>query len=187
MRKSKSQKKINWKNYKNEEELYNLLIKLYDLLSKEKQREFYRSLPFGDCFVDRWERAKKLKFGEGSSIYDSSLVLGNVTVGKNSWIGPFTILDGSGGDLIIGNSCDISAGVQIYTHDTINRVIYNNSINTASVTIGNNCYIGPNAIISKGISIGDKVVVGANSFVNRDLPSGCRAYGTPVKIFNEIE
>ena len=134
---------------------------LFKKLRSEKKEKFDRVLPFGDYFSDRWEKAKFLGFGEGSTVYDSCLVLGSVVVGKNCWIGPYTILDGSGG-LIIGDNCDISAGVHIYTHDTIDRVIKNEKIKIAPVQIGNNCYIGPNAIIAKGVTIGDFVVVGAN-------------------------
>jgi acetyltransferase-like isoleucine patch superfamily enzyme len=47
----------------------------------------------------------------------------DVTVGKNCWIGPNVILDGSGGGLFIGDYVDISAGVHIYTHDTVKRAI----------------------------------------------------------------
>ena len=54
---------------------------------KEVDKEFNRSLPFADYIVDRWEKAKLLGFGEGSSIYDSSLVLGTVKVGVKTWIG----------------------------------------------------------------------------------------------------
>ncbi len=58
--------------------------------------DFNRTLPFCDYVVDRWEKARLLGFGEGTSIYDSSLVFGDVAVGCNTWIGPFTILDGGG-------------------------------------------------------------------------------------------
>lgn len=145
---------------------------------------FARVLPVGDYLSDRWEKARFLGFGEGSSIYDSSLVLGTVRVGKNTWIGPFTVLDGSGGELVIGSHCSISAGVQIYTHDTVSRSLSGGQekITTASTSIGSNCYIGPNAIIQKGITIGDGVVIGANSFVNKDIPSFSKAYGTPCRV-----
>ena len=56
-------------------------------------------------------------------MYDNVLVLGDVIVGRNTWIGPGCILDGSGGGLEIGDWCSISAGVQIYTHNTVNRSI----------------------------------------------------------------
>ncbi len=78
--------------------------------------QFSRSLPLADELFDRWERAQFLGFGEGSSIYDSSLVLGDVSVGVKTWVGPFTILDGSG-RLKIGDYCNISGGAQLYSHD----------------------------------------------------------------------
>lgn len=149
--------------------------------------EFHRVLPVGDYISDRWEKAKYCGFGENSSIYDSSLVLGDVKVGENTWIGPFTLLDGSGGSLIIGNNCNISAGVQIYTHDTVDRVISGSEILKEDTVIGNNVYIGPNTIISKGVKIGDFVVIGANSFVNKDIPSNTKAFGTPVEIKGTIK
>ena len=163
-----------------------LLIELRALIANQQmvvKERWDRNLPFGDYIVDRWQKAKVLGFGEGSSIYDSSLVLGDVSVGKNSWIGPFTVLDGSG-KLEIGENCSISAGVQIYTHDTVNSTISGGlkSPERAPVKIGNNCYIGPNAIISKGVNIGNSCVIGANSFVNNDLSDGMKAWGTPARI-----
>ena len=158
---------------------------LWKLIDKKKI-EFNRFLPMADYFIDRWEKAKYLNFGEGSSIYDSSLVFGDVKVGKNCWIGPFTILDGSGDILKIGNNCHISAGVQIYTHDTVEKIIHNNLVKKEKVTIGNHCYIGPNTVILRGVSIGDYVVIGANSFVNNDIPSYSKAYGTPAKVISKI-
>lgn len=151
----------------------------------EIKKEFDRILPIGDYLSNRWEKASFCGFGEGTSIYDSSLIFGNVSVGKNCWIGPFTILDGSGGSLVIGDNCNISAGVQIYTHDTVCRVIYDSEIERENVCIGNNVYIGPNVVISKGVHIGDYVVIGANSFVNKNIPSKSKAYGTPAKYFTE--
>lgn len=165
-----------------------LLAELRALLDQEQQavqQRWQRSLPFADYVVDRWEKAKALGFGEGSSIYDSALVLGSVQVGNHVWIGPFTVLDGSGG-LVIGDHCSISAGVQIYTHDTIHWATSGGQapVERATVTIGSRCYIGPNAIISKGITIGDGCVIGANSFVNSDVPAGMKAWGTPARLQN---
>ena len=85
---------------------------------EEVDARFRRTLPFADYVVDRWEKARALGFGEGASIYDSALVIGDVSVGEQTWIGPGVVLDGSGG-LSIGAYCSISAGVQIYSHDTV--------------------------------------------------------------------
>lgn len=149
----------------------------------EVAEKFNRTLPFGDYIVDRWEKARELGFGEGTTIYDSSLVLGDVKVGANTWIGPFTILDGSGG-LEIGSNCSISAGVQIYSHDTVSRSVSGGKIPVvrARTKIGSDCYLGPNVVLAKGVTIGDKVVIGANSLVMTDIPTGSKAFGTPCRV-----
>src|SRR5579862_553155 len=91
---------------------------LYASSDELLRARFQRSLSFQDGAFDRWERAKRLGFGAGASIYNSSLVFGDVRVGRETWIGPCTILDGSAAPLIIGEYCSISAGVHLYTHDT---------------------------------------------------------------------
>lgn len=146
-----------------------------------------RFVPFGDLVCDRWERAKLMGFGEGTSIYDSSLVIGNVSVGLQTWIGPFTVLDGSGG-LSIGSTCSISAGVQIYSHDSVAWAVSGGTAPYARspVTIGDHCYIGPMTIVSKGVSIGKHCVVGANSIVTRDLPDFSIAYGNTARIVGHV-
>lgn len=170
-----------------------ILIRLLIKSLKDKRlalkANYSRTLPIGDYLSDRWEKAKFLGFEEGTSIYDSSLVFGDVSVGKNTWIGPFTILDGSGGNLSIGKNCSISAGVQIYTHDTVERSISGGRARAATgkTFIGSDCYIGPNTIIQKGVTIGDHVVIGANSFVNKDIPSFSKAYGTPCKVVGKVK
>ncbi len=168
----------------------NLLSELKAFWTRRRQEidaAHARTLPFGDYVVDRWEKARLLGFGEGSSIYDSSLVLGRVKVGSQTWIGPFTVLDGSGG-LEIGDHCSISSGVQIYSHDTVERSLSGGQapIVRAATRIGSNCYIGPNAVIAKGVTIGDRVVIGANSLVLSDVPSNSKAWGTPCRVIDPL-
>jgi acetyltransferase-like isoleucine patch superfamily enzyme len=142
-----------------------------------------RVLPVGEYLSDRWEKAKFMGFGTETSIYDSSIVIGSVVVGSKTWIGPFTVLDGSGG-LSIGDNCSISAGVQIYTHHTVDWALSGGtrSAHYRPTTIGSRVYIGPNAVIQAGVSIGDGAVIGANSFVNKDVPAGSRAWGVPCRV-----
>lgn len=168
--------------------LLDLLQQLEELkneLGNHFHLDFNRSLPTTDLLFDRWERAKSLGFGKGSSIYDSAYVFGNVQVGENTWVGPFSILDGSG-DLKIGSNCSISAGVQIYSHDSVQWATSGGQApyEYSPVSIGNNCYLGPNVVISSGVSLGDGCVVGANSFVNKSFPSGSKIAGTPAKLIS---
>jgi acetyltransferase-like isoleucine patch superfamily enzyme len=169
-------------------ELFQKILKLWLSLQADLSRKFNRTLPFGDYFIDRWRKAELLGFGKGTSIYDSSLVFGEVYVGENTWIGPFTILDGTGG-LEIGSHCSISAGVQIYTHDTVRWAVSGGKRNAdiAPTVIGSRCYIGPNTIIGKGVRIGDGCVIGANSLVLNDIHEGSKAFGTPCRIVGSVD
>ncbi len=147
-----------------------------------------RTLPLGDYVVDRWEKARILGFGDGASIYDSSVVIGDVRVGPHTWIGPFTLLEGTGG-LTIGAHCSISAGVQIYTHNTIRWAVTGGDADPERLptTIGSRCYIGPNTVVAKGVTIGDGCIVGACSLVLDDIPAGSKAFGTPCKVVGRAD
>ena len=73
-------------------------------LARRKKRLFGRRVSIGDILTERAENAAAYGFGEGTTMYDNVLVLGDVVIGDNTWIGPGCILDGSGGCLRIGKS-----------------------------------------------------------------------------------
>jgi acetyltransferase-like isoleucine patch superfamily enzyme len=157
-------------------------------LQRDTRERWRRDLPLEELLGDRWERARQLGFGEGASIYQSSYVYGDVSVGRGTWIGPFTLLEGAGG-LSIGSHCSISAGVQIYTHDSVRWALSGGvaEYERAPVAIGDCCHIGANAIVLKGVTIGDHCVIGAGSLVNRDIPPYTVAFGTPCRPAGRIE
>ncbi len=161
-----------------------IIREFLNALALRKKAQYNRRVSVGDLLTERSDNAAMYGFGEGTTMYDNVLVLGDVKVGRNTWIGPGCILDGSGGGLEIGDWCSISAGVQIYTHHTINRSITLGvaPVDYAPTKIGHGVYIGPNTILEMGLTIGDKVVIGANSFVNRDIPAGAKAFGNPAQI-----
>lgn len=165
-----------------------IILHLIGFLFKYKKNKYNRVVSFGDLFIDRTEKAKFLGFGEGTTIYDSSLVIGDVKVAKNTWIGPFTILDGSGG-LEIGNNCSIASGAQIYSHETVFWALSGGKMEytRAKTIIGDFCYIGPYTIISKGVKIGNHCLVVANSLVNIDLDNYSIAAGSPCKIIGRVK
>jgi acetyltransferase-like isoleucine patch superfamily enzyme len=163
------------------------LSQTYRTLRKQMRERWNRDLPFQELLTDRWERAKSLGFGEGASIYQSAYVYGDVSVGAGTWIGPMVMLDGSGG-LLIGAGCDVSAGAQIYTHDTVERVLSEGraDIRTSPVTIESHCHIGAHAVVAKGVTIGHHSVIGASSFVNRDIPPYSVAVGVPCRVIGRV-
>lgn len=170
------------------EKFEKILKEFYEIKDKEFRDKWKRSLPFFEEIFDRWERASSLGFKEKSNIYHLSYVYGDVKVGKNTWIGPFTILDGTGG-LEIGKFCNISAGAQIYTHDSVKWCISGGKYKYeyAPVKIGDCCYIGPLTVITKGVEIGTHSIIGAMSFVNKSIPPYSVAFGIPAKVVGKIE
>jgi acetyltransferase-like isoleucine patch superfamily enzyme len=167
---------------------YQEFQRVYKLLRQEMLDKWKRCVPLNDLLTDRWEKAQFLGFGKKTSVYDSCLILGDVQVGENTWIGPFTVLDGSG-SLTIGSYCSISAGVQIYTHDSIQWALSGGKeeIIKSLTKIGSRCYIGPNTIIGKGVTIGDACIIGANSLVLQNIPSGMKAFGNPAQLISPTE
>lgn len=164
------------------------LRQLYDAQTARLRAEHQRSVPFGDLVSDRWARARTLGFGEGTSIYDSALVIGEVSVGERTWIGPHTVLDGSGG-LTIGATCSISAGVQLYTHDSVAWALSGGRAEYVRepVHIGDHCYIGPLSVIAKGVTIGAHSLVAANSVVTRSVAPFSIVGGAPARVIGRVE
>lgn len=168
------------------EALQRHLRELQQQLQSRKIEQWQRRVSFGDLITERSDNAKQYGFGEGTTCYDNVLILGDVKVGRNCWIGPNVILDGRGG-LVVGDYVTFSAGVQIYTHDTVDQAISFGAapIRIAATEIGSGVYLGPNTVVQMGVTIGDRVVIGAMSFVNRDIPSGAKAWGIPARIMGE--
>ncbi len=122
---------------------------------------------------------------------DLAWIIGNPKIGEGTWIGAFTLLDGSGG-LEIGKGCDISCGAQIYTHSTVKRCVagkkFNNdgsvnreSIEQKPVKIGDHSFIGPNATILMGVTVGKRCVIGAGAVVTKDVKDYTVVAGVPAE------
>jgi acetyltransferase-like isoleucine patch superfamily enzyme len=169
------------------EVFFNKLNDTHTLLGSEFKEKFNRSLPFNEEVFDRWDKAEKLNFGSNSSIYDSSFVFGSPKVGADVWIGPFTIIDGSG-ELSIGDNVTVSSGVHIYTHDNIKQTIMGKEfpIEKGHVTIGGNTYIGPNSVIAKDVHIGKRCIIATNSFVKNSFEDNSIIAGNPARKIGEV-
>lgn len=98
--------------------------------------------------------------------------------------------------LTIGNHVRITHGVIILTHDYSWSVLKQLPQNSGGgrilgaqspVEIGNNVFIGMNAIITRGVAIGDNVIIGAGSVVTKDCEANSVYAGNPAKKIMTIE
>ena len=54
------------------------------------------------------------------------------------------------------------------------------------ITIGDNVWLGANVVVLPDVTIGENSVIGAGSIVTKDIPANCIAFGSPCKVYREI-
>lgn len=120
---------------------------------------------------------------------ENAWIIGEPMIGAGTWIGAFTLIDGSGG-LTIGTGCDISSGVHIYTHSSAKRCVSGREyreVDREPVNIGDRVFIGANAVINMGVSIGDESVIGAGAVVTSSVPARTIVAGVPARVIGTVD
>lgn len=135
------------------------------------------------------QRARRLGFGEGTRVYATAIIYGRPKVGKNVFIGPYAVIDGTG-SLTIGDNTHIGLHTMIWTHSTHLSCLIGKDVKETekieSVVIENNVWIGGGAIITPGVKIGHHSIIAAGAVVTDDIPPYSLAAGTPAKVIRKI-
>ena len=91
----------------------------------------------------------------------------------------------------IGDFVRITSGVQILTHDYSFSVLCSvegGIVGSVEKTvIGNNVFLGRNAIILKGVYVGNNVIIGAGSIVSKNCEDNSVYAGNPAKRICSID
>ncbi|MCI8674192.1 MAG: sugar O-acetyltransferase [Lachnospiraceae bacterium] len=89
--------------------------------------------------------------------------------------------------IIIGNWCQIANNVIITTsgHE-IGKEHYYGNLTHGDIVIGNNVWIGSNAIILQKVKIGNNSIVAAGAVVTKDVPENVIVAGVPARIVKTI-
>lgn len=111
---------------------------------------------------------------------------GNLRIGSHTHVGAGTHLR-CGAMIEIGEWCQIASYViMTTTNHKIDGGRYFDNFTQSDVVIGNNVWIGSNAIILPGITVGDNSVIAAGAVVTRSVPRNVVVGGVPAKIIKEI-
>lgn len=128
-----------------------------------------------------------MRIGAGSRIAMKCIILGphNIVIGENNVINEFALLDGRSG-LCIGNNNSISMYAKLYS-GTHNSYSIEFEYVGKKCVIGDNTWIGTNAIIMPGSIIEDFSIIGANSLYKGNTIAGGIYQGVPATLIKNRE
>ncbi|PZP49577.1 MAG: maltose acetyltransferase [Pseudopedobacter saltans] len=112
----------------------------------------------------------------------------NIEIGENFYSNVnCTILDVA--KVTFGDNVLIAPNCGFYTAEhPVDAVIRKTGLESARpITVGNNVWIGAQAIILPGVTIGDNAIIGAGSVVTKDIPANSVAVGNPCRVIKTIQ
>lgn len=109
--------------------------------------------------------------------------VGDVTIGNHTRIGIHcTVI----GPVSIGNHVNLAQGITVtalnHNFEDATKRIDEQGISTKPVVIGDDVWIGANAVILPGVTIGRHAVVAAGAVVTKDVPDYSLVAGIPAKV-----
>lgn len=132
-------------------------------------------------------KARVARIGFGTKIMEKVTIDKTSQIGKYTYIGSYTMITKSE----IGNYCSIASSVKIGQgeHDikkvSTSSLFYHNKyeeLTKGDCIIGNDVWIGANAIVLRGVTIGNGAVVGGGAVVTNDVPPFAIVVGSPARI-----
>lgn len=130
------------------------------------------------------------EIGEGCYIeppLHSNWAGGHVHFGDNVYANfNLTLVDDT--DIYVGNKVMFGPNVTVATagHPIDPELREQAMQYNIPVHIGDNVWIGANAVVLPGVAIGENTVIGAGSVVTKDIPANVVAVGNPCKVLREI-
>ena len=135
-------------------------------------------------------------FSNLAGLYQRSVIVtrragASIKIGNNVGMSGVTMYARVG--ITVGDNTLIGANTKILDNDFHPLDVQSRNANDQAaiackeVVIGNNCFIGCNAIILKGTVLGDGCVVGAGSVVSGEFPANSVLAGNPAKIIKTLQ
>lgn len=130
---------------------------------------------------------------ETSFIHPLATVTGNVTIGKNCYIGPSAAIRGDWGEIIIEDGCNVQENCTLHMFPGVTVLLKENAhIGHGAIIhgaqIGKNCLVGMNSVIMDNVVLEDECIVGALSFLKADEHFAKRSLivGNPAKKIKDV-
>ena len=113
--------------------------------------------------------------------------VGDVIIGDHTRIGIHcTVI----GPVCIGNHVNLAQGITVtalnHNFSDATKRIDEQGVSTKPVVIGDDVWIGANAVILPGVTIGSHCVVAAGAVVTKDIPDNTVVGGVPAKVLKQL-
>ena len=126
-------------------------------------------------------------------VHPQAAVTGNVSIGRNVYIGPGAALRGDWGRIVIEDGCNVQESCTIHMFPGVTVLLKEGAhIGHGAIVhgavIGRNCLIGMNSVIMDNVEIGDECIIGALTFIKagEKVPRRSVIAGNPAKILREV-
>ena len=133
---------------------------------------------------------RKFSLGDYSVVESYSCInnaVGDVIIGDHTRVGLHNTVIGP---VKIGSHVNLAQGITVtaLNHNFTEKKlrIDEQGVSTTPVTIGDDIWIGANAVILPGVTIGNHSVVAAGAVVTKDVPPHTLVAGVPAKIIREL-
>jgi acetyltransferase-like isoleucine patch superfamily enzyme len=133
---------------------------------------------------------RRFSLGDHSVVESFSCInnaVGDVIIGNNTRIGLHNTIIGP---VTVGNHVNLAQGVVVtaLNHNFSNPAmrIDEQGVSTTPVVIGDDIWIGANAVILPGVTVGSHSVVAAGAVVTKDVPPHTLVAGVPAKVIKNI-
>lgn len=140
------------------------------------------------------------QIGEGTRVWQFSVVLKGAVIGKNCNICAHTLIEG---DVIVGNDVTVKSGVYLWDGLRVEDQVFIGPCATfandkmprskqypeefLTTVLKQGCSLGANCTILPGITIGRNAMVGAGAVVTTDVPDNAVVVGNPARIIKYVE
>lgn len=126
--------------------------------------------------------------GRGTEILNGALIMsygGNIRIGENCSINPYSILYGHGG-LFIGNNVLIAGHCILipanHNFSDLNIPINKQGLTCKGIIIEDDVWLGAGCKVLDGVHIGKGAIIGAGSVVTKSIPENSIYVGNPAKL-----
>ncbi len=128
-----------------------------------------------------------------SYIHPSAVLIGDVVIGRNCYIGPGACLRGDFGRILIGDGANVQDNCIMHGFPGTDTIVEENGhIGHGAILHGcrvrRGALIGMNSVVNDNADIGEAAIVGALSFVKAEMvvPPRMLAAGSPARILRAL-